>query len=99
MMRYVKNIIYTIFIALSTMVSSSLFLKFLELKAFDFNSIDGDGIGIYWMMIGFDHVPNEEIITYAYGFLVASIIFVGITIYFGYKLIYNIKKNNTAYLN
>jgi hypothetical protein len=98
-MRYVKNIIYTILIILSTMVGSSLFLKFLELKAFDFITIDGDGIGIYWMMLEFDHVPNEEITTYAYSFLAAAIVFLGITLYLGFKLIYSIKKDDTAYLN
>lgn len=51
-----------------------LFNKYIELKNVVF---DGDGIGIY--LLDFieinDKVPNEQVATYANGFLIASVLF------------------------
>ena len=55
------------------LITLSLFYKFYELKHVAF---DGDGIGVYYFpFVHNERVPNEEVASYANGFLTASIIF------------------------
>jgi hypothetical protein len=72
-----------VFGSLFFVLSIILFIKFIELRNVVF---DGDGIGIY--LLGFeinDRVPNGQVITYANGFLIASLLFLIPIIYNSYK--------------
>lgn len=83
-----KKPTYTVLSALLLPVSFILFSKYIELMSILKTGVDGGGIGIY--LLGFeinDSVMTHQISTYAYGFLIVSILLFAPILYNLYKAI------------